>query len=53
MLTSLARDAVANARLHVQDNFVRQLRKAFHREATLHLQSMRGVDLPGEATRCW
>jgi hypothetical protein len=28
MLSSLARDAVTNARLHVQDNFMRQLRKA-------------------------
>ena len=36
ILSSLARDALTNARLHVQDNFMRQLRKAFHREVTLH-----------------
>lgn len=42
ILSSLARDAVTNARLHVRDNFMRQLRKAFHREVTLH-ETVHGI----------
>ena len=42
ILSSLARDAVTNARLHVQQNFMRQLRKAFHREVTLH-ETVHGI----------